>query len=494
MNKNAPSIGGMAAIVGFALSVVLLLTFLWIAFGGSLPTAPEGYRFKAAFPDAALLVVEADVRMAGVNVGKVKGKELAPGGRRTIAEIEIDHRFAPITRDARVVLRQKSLLGETYVEIAPGSRDAPDLPDGGLLPLTQVQQTVQLDEIFSAFDERTRRNFQTWLHESGIATSGTYASDFNDSLGNAAPFFESGAKVLRPLAVHDAALRRLVRNTGRVFHAISEDGHSLRALIEGGEATFSALASRDDALAQTFEVLPTFLRETRTTVERLERFARDTDPLIRDLRGPADDLGPTLHDLAKLSPDLEKLFKAVGPLVAASRNGVPAAQRLLEGIQPVLESAHVFLPELNPTLSYLSFAREQVATFLAPGGSALAGNGIGGYGSSRFAEHYLPQSAIIDSRSLERRATRPFWERANSYVAPNAWERSIGLGAIEVFDCGPAGGEMPNPSGSGATSAPPCFVAPPLLFQNQHYPRLRHGRGRLVPAPEGRAGNAPARP
>ena len=92
------------------------------------------------------------------------------------------------------MLRQKSLLGETYVEIAPGSRDGPDLPDGGTLPLTHVQRTVQLDDIFSAFDERTRRNFQAWLHESGIATSGTYASDFNDSLGNAAPFFESGAE------------------------------------------------------------------------------------------------------------------------------------------------------------------------------------------------------------------------------------------------------------------------------------------------------------
>jgi len=494
VNKNAPSIGGMAAIVGFALSVMLLLTFLWIAFGGSLPTAPEGYRFKAAFPDAALLVVEADVRMAGVNVGKVKGKELAPEGRRTIAEIEIDHRFAPINRDARVVLRQKSLLGETYVEIAPGNSETPDLPDGGTLPLRGVQRTVRLDDIFAAFDERTRRNFQSWLHESGIATSGPYASDFNDSLGNAAPFFGSGAKVLRPLAEQDVALRRLVRNTGRVFRAISADGHSLRALIEGGESTFSALASRDDALADTFEVLPTFLRETRTTVERLERFARDTDPLVRDLRGPADDLGPTLADLAELSPDLERLFRAVGPLETASRNGVPAAERLLEGIQPVLESAHVLLPELNPTLSYLSFAREQVATFLAPGGSALGGNGIGGYRSSRFAEHYLPQSAIIDSRSLERRATRPFWERANSYVAPNAWERSIGLGAIEAFDCGPAGGEVRNPSGSVATSAPPCFVAPPLLFQEQRYPHLRRGRGRLVDAPEGRAGNSPARP
>ena len=208
-----------------------------------------------------------------------------------------------------------------------------------------------------------------------------------------------------------------------MFRAVSADDHSLSDLITGGEATFGALASRDEALSQTFEVLPTFLRETRATVRRLERFARNTDPLVLDLRGPADDLGPTLRDVSRLSPDLEDLFHAVGPLVAASRAGVPAAQRLLEGVQPLLESAHVFLPELNPVLSYLSFSRAQVATFLAPGGSALGGNGAGGYSSSTFAERSIPQSAILDSRSFERRGTRPFWERANSYLAPNAWER-----------------------------------------------------------------------
>ncbi len=494
MIKRPPSIGGLAAIAGFSLSVVLLLTFLWIAFGGAVPLAPQGYRFQAAFPEASLLVAEADVRMAGVDVGRVKSKQLGPDGGRTIAEIEVDHRFAPIKRDARVILRQKSLLGETYVEIAPGSRDSADLPDGGMLANSHVSQTVQLDEIFSAFDERTRRNFQDWLHESGIATSGTYARDVNDSLGNAAPFFKNGADVLSPLADQEVALRRLVRNTGRVFRAVSADDHSLRDLITGGESTFGALASRDEALSQTFEVLPTFLRETRATVRRLESFARNTDPLVRDLRGPADDLAPTLRDVSRLSPDLEQLFRAVGPLVAASRAGVPAAQRVLEGVQPLLESAHVFLPELNPVLSYLSFSRAQVATFLAPGGSALGGNGAGGYGSGKFAEHYLPQSAIIDSRSLQRRTARPFWERANSYLAPNAWERSIGLGAIEAFDCGPAGGERPNPSGTNGTSAPPCFVAPPLLFQHQQYPRLRSGHAPLVPAPRGRAGNSPARP
>ena len=116
------------------------------------------------------------------------------------------------------------------------------------------------------------------------------------------------------------ALRRVFRDTGRVFNAISREDGQLRGLITNGEATFGALASRDDALAETFQVFPTFLRETRATVRRLEDFARNTDPLVRDLREPADDLAPTLRDLGDLSPDLEKLFRDIDPLVRASRD------------------------------------------------------------------------------------------------------------------------------------------------------------------------------
>jgi phospholipid/cholesterol/gamma-HCH transport system substrate-binding protein len=328
-------------------------------------------------------VKEADVRMAGVNVGKVKQKELGPGGRTTRVTMEIDNRFAPIGRDARAILRQKSLLGESYVEITPGSPEAEDLDDGGTLPQSQVDDTVELDEVFRVFDPDTRKAFQEWLHEAGIATTGTFARDFNDSLGNAAPFFEGGADLLRPLAEQEVALRRVVRDTGRVFDAVSREDGQLRGLITGGEATFGALASRDDALAETFQVFPTFLRETRATLLRLEAFARNTDPLVRDLREPAQDLAPTLRDLGDLSPDLETLFRHFDPLVRASRRGVPAAERFLRGAEPVLEATHVFMPELNPILSYLSFARMQLAQFMTIGGGALAGNGVGGYGGGR---------------------------------------------------------------------------------------------------------------
>jgi virulence factor Mce-like protein len=494
MNKNPPTLGRIAAMVAFTLSVFALLLFLWVSFGGVIPLKAKGYRFKADFPEAALLAKEADVRMAGVNVGKVKATSLGPGGQTTQAEIEIDSRFAPIRADTRAILRQKSLLGETYVELAPGQPGSKPLPDGGTLAHTNIDDTVQLDEVFRAFDPRTRRYFQEWVRDSGIAAGGQFGSDLNDSLGNAAPFFSAGSDLLQPLADQRVALRRIVRDTGRVFHAISRENGQLRGLVTNGEATFSALSSRDQALAETFQILPTFLRETRTTVARLERFARNTDPLVRELQQPATDLGPTLHDLGDLSPDLEKLFNDIPPLVSASDTGVPAATRFLEGAEPLLTATHPFMSELNPILSYLSYSRSTVSQFLATGASALAGTGKGGYQGNGAGEHYLPQMAIIDSRSLQQRSTRPFWERANAYIAPNAYQRAVPLGVIESFDCNPNGGEQRDASGSAGNAEPPCFVAPAQLFQRQKYPRLRSGHAPVVNPPTGTQGTAPAKP
>jgi virulence factor Mce-like protein len=500
MVKKAPNTAQIIAMALFTLSVFGLLLFLWISFGGTTPLRPEGYRFKAAFPEAALLVNEADVRMAGVNVGKVKSKELAPGGRRVIAELELEDEFAPIPRDTRAILRQKSLLGETYVELTPGSRDADDLPDGGTLPGSQVAETVEFEELFSAFDPETRRAFQNWLQEAGVAVGGDYAQDFSDSLGNLAGFAESGVDLLEPLDRQRLALRRLVRDTGRVFGAASAQEGALRGLIVEGNRTFEALASRDETLAETFQVLPTFQRETRATMARLERFARDTDPLVRLLREPADDLGPTLRDLGELAPDLEQLFRDIDPLLDASEDGVPAAERFLRGAEPVLEAAHVLLPEVNPILAYLQFNKTLVASFIVAGAGSIGENLAGGYMEPRTAstpEHLLPQSSFFELRSFTRDTTRPPWDRGNAYLAPNARWRATGLGVIESFDCEAAGGEVRDPiDGAGVGTAPPCFDAPPSIFQLQEYPRLRRGQAPFVPGPAGgdRSGITPARP
>ena len=95
MIKETPSLGRIAAMTAFALSCFGLLVFLWLAFGGPIPLKPQSYRFEASFKEAALLVKEADVRIAGLNVGKVKDKRLDKANGATIAELEIDPKYDP---------------------------------------------------------------------------------------------------------------------------------------------------------------------------------------------------------------------------------------------------------------------------------------------------------------------------------------------------------------------------------------------------------------
>ena len=86
-----------------------------------LPFNPQGYRVRIAFPDAGQLADQADVRIAGVSVGKVLSKSLDPQGNRTIATIQLNNAFAPIHKDARAILREKTILGETYVQLRGSS-------------------------------------------------------------------------------------------------------------------------------------------------------------------------------------------------------------------------------------------------------------------------------------------------------------------------------------------------------------------------------------
>src|SRR3954451_3127550 len=490
MVKEAPSLGKMIAMVVFTLSVFGLLMFLWLAFGGPIPLKPEGYRFKVRGPEAPTLAQEADVRIAGVNVGKIKQKELDKRGARTIVTVELKDPYAPIPKDSHAMLREKTLLGETYMDIAPGHKASGMLKDGTFLPHANVQRAVQLDEIFSAFDKPTRSAFQEWVRELAKASGGNASQDLNDAFGNLAPFAVDGSKLLNVLDQQNSAVRALIKNTGRTFAAINERQGALRQLVVNSGNTFEATASRDEALAQTFEIFPTFLDESKATPARLDGFSPDNPPLVNDLKKPADDLGPTVRDLGDLAPDLTRLFRDLGPLTKASEKGVPALERVLKGASPLLDAAHVFFPELNPILSYFNFRQATIAGFFNNAGPDLSA--FWG-GSSRGQE----QVGLIDARSFDPHYTppcpggvpatncgRPEYERGNAYMAPNALQRGGALGILESFDCNNVpGGKQLNPideapaiPGSGRPKQPACLVEPPSLYDGKKYNRIQKGK------------------
>jgi len=488
METGSPSLARVATMVLFVLSCIGLLLFLWLSFGGTIPFNPQGYEFRASFTDASQLADQADVRIAGVNVGKVIGKTLDPQANRTIATIQMDNQFAPIHKDARAILRTKTILGETYVQITPGTPGSPMLPDGALLARSNVTNAVQLDQIFNALDPKTRAAFQQWQQQLALAVKGN-DQNLSDVFGNLPQFSADATDLLQVLDVEHTAVVSLVQNGGTVFGALDRNQAALRNLITSGETTFATTAANNNSIADTFHVFPTFLNETKATMARLQSFALDTDPLIKELEPVATNLKPTLTDVRELAPSLKSFFIHLGPLITVSKTGLPAISSVIQGATPLLASVGPFLEQLNPILTWLSLHQQLISDFISNGAAGIAaktttfsGDGTG---------HYLRQFQPIGPETLSFATNRDASNRGNTYPPPtwlddptafSAGGKYPGSYALPSWDCNNtgAGGDGSQPTSGGVpsltqTDTPACWVAQPLaslLHQSGKFPHV----------------------
>jgi phospholipid/cholesterol/gamma-HCH transport system substrate-binding protein len=444
MIKQAPSVGRILTMVAFALSCFGILVFLWLNFGGSVPLKPEGYRVTVSFPEATQLAKEAEVRISGVKVGRVKTTEPNEETGLTETEIEIDAAYAPLPKDTRAILRQKTLLGETYVELSPGAGDARGsgdedamVADGGHLPNGQVAETVELDEILRTFDPVTRQRFSTWLDQQGQAVRGQ-AEAINDTLALLTPFAENTDDVLRVLRVQSDATQRFVRDTGEVFGALSERKGQLESLIRNSNTVWTAIAGRDQELADTFRAFPTFLRESRLTTTRTTEFAEDTNPLIDQLRPAARQISPTLQELDGLAPDLRSFFRDLGPYVKVARTGLPATEETLNNTRPILRRLDPFLRQLTPIVDYLGLYKREIAAFFGNDAAATqftdralntaVPEALGGS-----EPHILRVSNPMNPEIMAGFPSRLSTNRNNPYTVPGGYDRLAQGQPLPVF-------------------------------------------------------------
>jgi phospholipid/cholesterol/gamma-HCH transport system substrate-binding protein len=471
METGSPSFTKIFSMVAFALSCVGLLLFLWLSFGGQIPFNPKGYEVRVAFPDSSQLAQQADVRIAGVSVGKVITKSLDPQGNRTIATIQMQNQFGPIHKDARAILREKTILGETYVELTPGTPHTPIIPDGGLLSRSNVEPAVQLDQIFNALDAPTRHAFQQWQQQLAKLVRNN-DQNLNSVLGNLPSFAADATDLLQVLDVEHTSVVNLVRNGGTVFAALSKSQSALRNLITTGETTFHTTAVNNNAIAKTFAVFPTFLNEAKATMTRLQSFSLNTDPLIKELEPVATNLRPTLASVRTLSPYLRSFFKNLGPLITAAKTGLPATRDVLNGAKPLLGATGPFLEQLNPILYWLSLHQQLISDFISNGAGSLAGKTTAAFGTGS-PGHYLSQFSPNGVETLSFAPNRDPNNRGNTYPPPlwladpkvfTAGGKFPGSFAFPSWDCTNTGGDH------GASGAPTqltegqqaCWTAPNL--------------------------------
>ncbi len=488
MQKRAPKASEILTMMVFALSCIGLLVFLWISFGGSVPLTAQGYRFNVEFDQAVQLADQSDVRISGVSVGKVVSVSLDRKTALTKATIQIDRNFAPRPADTRAILRQKSLLGETYVELSPGTKGGPILPDGGTLPHAQVAPTVQLDQILSTFDSKTRQAFQTWMQATGVALTGR-GQDFNAAFGELYPFATNIERVLTVLRRDSLATSTLLHDGGQVFGAIGQVPSQLQGFVRNSNAVFQTTAARNVALAASIRAFPPFLVATRTTVDRVHRFAANTQPLIDELRPAAVQLSPALQSIAVAAPLVRDLMVDLAPLTAASKQGVPAIDGFLNDTIPWLRRQTPYLGGVVPVLNYLGDYRREIAGFFANGTASTQGT-LYNNGQTKQL-HYARVSNPLNPETLSGYTTRLTTNRGNPYLAPGTGlDLTGGLPVFGGYLC--TANPLPTigpavPATLAATlqavyytsdpSGPPCHAQAPLgsltTGQAQSFPQLQ---------------------
>jgi phospholipid/cholesterol/gamma-HCH transport system substrate-binding protein len=452
--KQAPSPGRLAAMVAFALSCFGILLFLWSNFGGSIPLAPKGYEYEIDFAEATQLTTNADVRIAGVNVGRVTGIE--PGGTTARATIEIDSPYAPIAADSKAILRAKTLLGETYVEITPGDRDGPELPEGAVLPARQVLPTTELDEVLRALDPRTRQDLQKVLGGLAHGLTGR-GQDLNAAVGNFGPFMEDSTSVLRTLDAQHRAVTRLVSDTGRVLDALSARQGRLTSLVRAGDRVLDTTARRDAALTESIRILPTTLSELRPTMDAVAAVSHDAAPVVRDLRPGGRVFAPALRDTARLAPEVKGLLSDVDRVASAAKTGLPAATDTVNATLPVFQVLNQVLRQAVPVVQYLGHFNQDLVTSFANLSAATQASVKG--------LHYVRVVVPFTQEGYGGATTRLASNRHNPYFNPEPL-RKLQTG-LESFDCS-------NAKGVATQDAPPCKVQQPMEFQGRRtaYPHV----------------------
>jgi len=359
----------------------------WLA--GGLSGVSDSYEIKAVVPTSGGLASNARVTMAGAEVGKTAGVEIR--GSRAIVTLRIkDKSVVPIPTDSTISLRARTALNENYVEISPG-RSAQSFDSGALVPVTQSDEFVDVDQILSLLQGRTRARAQEFIQSTGSALDGK-GERLNEVLGSTADIFQDGGELTMGIVKSRGQAARLVDQFGKLTRTIGEREAAIRTVAERGGLAMRAVASRDEQLGQTIDELPSTLQTLRTASTTIGQTSQRSAPVLRDLATSVTALRPGIARLSNASSSalgvLREAQAASKPLQGTLKR-VRALSKPTAGALPQIKKV---LCETNPALRYITpYSPEIVGTLVGLGSASNTYDANG---------HLIRVTPIIGDNSL----------------------------------------------------------------------------------------------
>ncbi len=474
MVTQAPRRSAVLMAMAFTLSCLGLIVFVWTQFGGTIPFAPQSYQVRATFQETGLLVPGADVRISGVDIGRVAS--VSRRGTASLVTLKIQRRYAPVPADTRAILRQKTLLGEAYIELSPGTGHSRMLPDGGMLPASQVAQTTQLDQILDSFGKPTQEDLIRFLSGSAASLAGE-SQTLNSAVGNLDPAVSELRGVLVAVNGDRGDLAALLRNGATVMNTLGQRSADLRTLIEAGNQVLSATARRNASLTATIDRLPPFLARLRGTLNTVGHTLALANPSVSSLQGSAPLLRPALSDVISLSgPVLALLHRAPG-LITDALAALPAITRFNDAFHPAVDALLPALKQITPMISFVGGYRNELVSAMANLAASLEAHAAAqttGYPDTPGSASYLRSLAIVGNETPFGQSVREPTSRVNPYFSPGELH-NFGHG-LEAATC--ANTANVSQSHLGFRNVP-CRVQPGFAWNHlvRYFPHVTAGSG-----------------
>ncbi len=464
MITRVPSIRQLLLPLGFTLLCVVLAIGVWQAFGGRTPLQAEGYRFTVRIPQAESLFENTPVLTSGVEVGRIV--RVTQRGRGAELEIELEARFAPVRRDARVMARTKTLLGEGYLELSPGPPSAPPVPEGGTLAASRATPTQRLDDVLATFDPTTRSQFRALMDGTSRAFDGR-AQDLNDALGRLPGATADLGTLVDALVAQEEPLERFIAGGAELLGALGQRQAALTGAISQSRRVLRVTADRRAGLRSTIEALPPFLTSLRSASASIEDAAPDVRRAVAALRPTAAALPPALAAVDRNGPRFRRTFELLPGTVDAVRGALPTVDAIVDAAGPALEPVHLAVRQLLPAARLAAGSRRDIVGAIANSSNIANGRiiGQGGQYNGVAAGWLTVWNEIVGGWTKKLPSNRP-----NPYFAPGG-SGKIAKGGLEAYDCRHTGNPAILPA---IGEPPPCKTQQPWALNGRtlSYPRL----------------------
>ncbi len=372
-------------------ALILLMIGFYLAFTKSIPFTSNGYEVKATFSNAVNIADKSPVRIAGINVGKVVGKE--GSGQNTAVTFTVDDEGQPIHNDAAAQIRPRLFLeGNWFVDLDPGTPESGLLEDGGSIPVSRTSTSVQIGDVLRTLQIPERGNLQKLLIGlgTGFNSEPTAEEDltFEPSVqgltgGEALNLaFRNGERAARGTAIVNEAylgegpndLGNLLRGLSRVTRTLNERQGDVQGFVRNFEVFTGALAAESTNLSTTVrELAPTLqiakvsLANLNASLPALRGFSLAITPGINEIPRTIRLVSPFTDQLKPLLTNSE-----LGGLAKISKRNAPSSAKSINETLKIL-----------PQIQNLSLC---VAQNIVPTGEQVIQDGALGNGQSASRE------------------------------------------------------------------------------------------------------------